>query len=177
MMDWRLPKSDPDNAKNAQERQKRYQALKLLADGLGYNRERQLLLSEELRARRKYEPSIWVNQISRVYDCVSDYGTSIAAPFLSLFLLWIIQSMILFGTFWSQNGGKTIEDRFEAFCEGFGLGFITIFGILGWGRLFFDKTYASLPDLVKASVVGTSILGPILVVLIGFGVRHQFRVK
>ena len=135
-------------------------------DRLKKHEAEQMFFAKELRAAREIYPVLSMGRLLNfLYELLADYGQSILRPLLWLFLLFALGT-VLFAVVPVLHGGGYISiDR----AAGFSL--TSIFSFLQ------KREMASYS--VQAQVIGAveTIIGLILLFLLGLALRNKFRMK
>lgn len=142
-----------------------YACLKLEMDRLKKHEDELDFFALELQSR-----SVLVGPVRglpiALYGLLSEYGRSYLRPLVALFVAAAIGA----GAFWYFDA-RTIE-------EALGLGVANTLNVFGFRKEFFDAScIESLPAGLKIVAALQTILGTILLFLIGLGIRNKFRMK
>jgi hypothetical protein len=142
-----------------------YERLKLEMDRLKKHEDELDFFALELQSRRVLLGP-WRGFPIALYGIFSDYGRSYALPFLSLLIVAAFGAMLLV-----FSDALPIE-------KSFGLSAANTLNVFGFRKDFFDPaTIECLPAPLKILAALQTILGTILLLLFGLGVRNKFRMK
>ncbi|HUI22628.1 MAG TPA: hypothetical protein VLZ74_16530 [Methylocella sp.] len=101
-----------------------------------------------------------------IYGALSDYGRSYIQPLVALFFLGLIGTL-----------GILSSDALSPW-QSLGFSFANTFNVFGFRKDFFDPSViACLPAWLQVVAAVQTILGTILLFLIGLGIRNKFRMK
>jgi hypothetical protein len=149
-----------------------YERLKQEMERLKKHEDEQFFFRQELRAKRgMMEPwsGEWILNV--LYGAVSDYGHSIGKPLFGLYLLFASGIFVL----WSIPVFKESGMNFFSVAS---LGFVNVFSFLPARRdVLTDEVVRNLS--AAAHVVGAlqSVLGLVLLFLLGLALRNRFRMR
>jgi uncharacterized protein YjbI with pentapeptide repeats len=165
---WPNPKQlpKPKNAEEAGRFIDAYACLKLEMDRLKKHEDELDFFALELQSGRvELSPSGWGLPIW-LYGLFSGYGRSYWRPLVALFYLALIGTLA-FLTSNSLSAGQSP-----------GLSWANTFNVFGFRKDFFDpKVIADLPGWLDVVGAVQTILGTVLLFLIGLGIRNKFRMK
>jgi len=132
----------------------------------------QFFFRKELRARRRLvSPGFGAWLLNYFYEASSDYGQSIGRPLLWLFVVFVIGSAIFAGTPVSNGTRMTIPGAA-------GLSFANIFSFLPLTHEFMiAEMTVGLSSAAKIVSVVQSVLGALLLFLLGLALRTRFRMR
>ncbi|PNE09739.1 MAG: hypothetical protein CR217_18410 [Beijerinckiaceae bacterium] len=101
-----------------------------------------------------------------LYGLLSDYGRSYARPLYALIAVAAFGTLVL------------LLSSALAPWQSLGLSLANTFNVFGFRKDFFDAaTIECLPTLLKILAAVQTILGTILLFLLGLGIRNRFRMK
>jgi hypothetical protein len=164
--------SGPRNKETAQAQVYAYERLKQEMERLKKHDDEQFFFRKELRARRGLNPAwsgTWL--LNYVYEASSDYGQSIGRPLLWLFGLFLFGTAA-FATAPISNGTHMTMPQAAA------LSFANIFSFLPLARELMVADIVE--DLSKAAqIIGVvqSLIGALLLFLVGLALRTRFRMR
>lgn len=165
---WPFPSKD---AKNAGIFIDSYERLKLEMDKLKKHGDELDFFVLELKSRRKLVGD-WLSRPDAaiafmLYGLLSDYGRSYSRPLWGLLFTASFGFALLYWHFGMYHFGTSIA-----------LGFANTFGALGFRKDFFSSSFIeSLPGWLKAVAALQTIIGTILLFLLGLALRNRFRTK
>ncbi len=160
---WPPPPKDKDKA---QRQVYAYERLKLEMERLKKHADEQFFFAKELRARRALEPRgslQWL--LNYAYDISSGYGQSVGWP-----IFWLVVLFALGADFFALapvHGGAPL-----AYDVAVGLSVTNLFSLLPYKPKLEELSPA-------AKIIGDlqSVLGLVLLFLLGLGLRNRFRMK
>jgi uncharacterized protein YjbI with pentapeptide repeats len=162
----------PQDKDSAQAQVYAYERLKQEMERLKKHEDEQFFFRKELRARRGLIPPLsgaWL--LNYLYEASSDYGQSISRPLLWLFVLFVIGCAIFAGAPVFKGTRMTIPGAA-------GLSFANIFSFLPLTReIMTAEMAAGLSTAAKIVGVVQSILGALLLFLLGLALRTRFRMR
>ena len=170
---WPKP---PRDKKAAQAQVYAYERLKQEMERLKKHEDEQQFFRRELRARRglvRPWSGEWLEWLTNViYEASSDYGLSINRPLLWLFLLFVLGIFsILTETPALNSAPMTISHAAKH-------SFANIFPFLPLKRETMAADMAAgLSYAAQIIAVAQSLLGPLLLFLLGLALRNRFRMK
>jgi Pentapeptide repeats (9 copies) len=172
---WPKPSRDKDAA---QAQVYAYERLKQEMERLKKHEDEQRFFRRELRARRglvRPWSGAWL--LNLVYEVSSDYGHSINRPLLWLFWLFALGSSILTETPAFKGAPMTISNAAKH-------SFANIFPFLPLNREIMAADMAAglshatgLSHAAQIIAVAQSLLGPLLLFLLGLALRNRFRMR
>jgi uncharacterized protein YjbI with pentapeptide repeats len=145
-----------------------YACLKLEMDRLKKHEDELKFFSLELRSLRILRESKFRGSGVPIalYGIICDYGRSYIRPLIGLFVVAAIGALIL------------LPFRVLTPWQSLGLSFANTFNVFGFRKDFCDaETISKLSDPLKILSATQTILGTILLFLVGLGVRNRFRMK
>jgi hypothetical protein len=165
---WPWP---PNGREAAQSQVYAYERLKLEMERLKKHEDEQKFFRMELRARRRL---LWVSPfdwfLNWVYQWSSDYGNSFMLPLFWLFVVF--------------TAGTAVFARAPLYCGApmpiklaAKLSFFNIFAFLPDRREVVTSMGSCLSNTTQAVSAAQSLLGLVLVFLLGLAVRNRFRMK
>ena len=164
----------PGSKAGAQQQVYAYERLKQEMERLKKDEDEQNFFRRELRARRGLVRPLsggWL--LNLVYQASSDYGNSISGPLLWLFGVFAAGASIFARA--SLHCGKAMSIKLAA-----KLSFANIFVFLPDKReiMMADKTMVDcLSNTTQAVSAAQSLLGVVLLFLLGLALRNRFRMK
>jgi hypothetical protein len=166
---WPKP---PHGMKDAQAQVYAYERLKLEMERLKKHEDEQRFFRKELRARRALESPLSVAwYLNFVYGALSDYGQSVVRPILGIVACFAIGCFV-FAFAPVFNGTHLIGERAAA------LSFANIFSFLPIKReIMTPAMIEGLSDLAQIIGAVQSLVGAILLFLLGLALRNRFRMK
>ncbi|WGJ15440.1 pentapeptide repeat-containing protein [Methylocapsa sp. D3K7] len=145
-----------------------YACLKLEMDRLKKHEDELKFFSLELRSLRILRESKFRGSGIPIalYGIICDYGRSYIRPLIGLFVVAAIGALIF------------LPFKILSPWESLSLSFANTFNVFGFRKDYFDAaTISNLPDLLKVLSAVQTILGTILLFLVGLGIRNRFRMK
>jgi hypothetical protein len=99
-----------------------------------------------------------------IYGSLSNYGRSYVRPLVGFFMLSAVGAEVFF--------------HFDArtYSEALGLSVANTLSVFGFSQLF-NLSIDNLPSSLKVFVAVQTIVGTILLFLVGLGIRNKFRMK
>jgi hypothetical protein len=146
-----------------------YACLKLEMDRLKKHEDELDFFALELQSRRVLQESVLKGSGLPIalYGLLSDYGRSYARPLYALFAVAAIGTLVLL-----------LSGAHFAPWQSLGLSFANTFNVFGFRKDFFDAAAIEhLPALLKILAATQTIVGTILLFLLGLGIRNKFRMK
>jgi hypothetical protein len=158
--------ASPKNKDDAQQQVYAYERLKAEMERLKKHADEQFFFAKELRARRALEPRgslQWL--LNYAYEISSGYGQSVGQP-----IFWLVVLFALGADFFALapvHGGAPLPWDVAA-----GLSFTNLFSFLPYKPKLEELSTA-------AKIIGDfqSVLGLVLLFLLGLGLRNRFRMK
>jgi uncharacterized protein YjbI with pentapeptide repeats len=155
----------PKGAKKAGTFIEAYACLKLEMDRLKKHEDELDLFALEMQSRRALLGP-WRGLPIAIYGALSDFGRSYLRPLVALFYLALIGTLAFLPSE-SLSPGQSL-----------GLSFANSLNVFGFRRDFFEPAViARLPTWLEAFSALQTILGAILLFLVGLGIRNKFRMK
>lgn len=119
---------------------------------------------EEMKYKAK-TAKLWERPFYALYG-IAQYGYGVWQPLLGIFFLWVIGFCLLFHlgclSVWTAAG----------------LSFANIFKFFGFQRVYFDSNILNnLSHPLEIITAGQTVLGYLLLFLLGLGLRNRFRLK
>jgi hypothetical protein len=145
-----------------------YERLKLEMDRLKKHEDELDFFALELQSRRVLQEGVVKGSGLPIalYGLVSDYGRSYARPQYALFAVAAIGTLVLL-----------LSSALKPW-QSLGLSLANTFNVFGFRKDFFDpKLFENLPATLKILAAIQTILGTILLFLVGLGIRNKFRMK
>jgi hypothetical protein len=162
----------PRDSKTAQAQVYAYERIKQEMERLKKHEDEQRFFRRELRARRGLETTLsggWL--LNFLYEALSDYGQSVGRPLLGIVVCFAVGFFIFQGTP-VFNGTHLTRTGAAA------LSFANIFSFLPIKREIMTQAMIDgLSNLAQIVGVMQSLLGAILLFLIGLALRNRFRMK
>jgi uncharacterized protein YjbI with pentapeptide repeats len=166
---WPLAPHDKDDA---QAQVYAYERLKQEMERLKKHEDEQFFFRKELRARRGLIPrwrAAWL--LNYAYQVSSDYGQSIAKPFF-----WLVGLFLLGGVFFAA--APVFKGTPMTILGAAGLSFANIFSFLPVRReIMTDEIITGLSSAAQIAGVVQSLLGLVLLFLLGLALRSRFRMR
>jgi hypothetical protein len=162
---WPIPKATDE----AEDFIHAYERLKLEMNRLQKHEDELNFFALELQSRRVLQEQKLKGSGLPIalYGLVSDYGRSYARPLYALIAVAAFGTLVLL-----LSGGPLAP------WQSLGLGIANTLNVFGFRKDFFDAvTIENLPTLLKILAAVQTILGTILLFLVGLGVRNRFRMK
>jgi uncharacterized protein YjbI with pentapeptide repeats len=162
----------PENNITARIQVYAYERLKLEMERLKKHDDEQFFFRKELRARRGLlSPGSGAWLLNYAYEVSSDYGQSIERPLLWLFVLFVSGSIFFAGSPVFKGARMTIP-------VAAGLSFANIFSFLPLAReILGADMVAGLSRAAQIIGVVQSLLGALLLFLLGLALRTRFRMR
>lgn len=150
-----------------------YERLKQEMERLKKHEDEQTFFRKELHIRRMLAPRVSMARFSSyAYAVLSDYGQSASRPLYWLFGMFVVGSLVFAFTPITTAGTEM------TLLHAASLNFSHIFAVLPIHSQISPKdTFSCLSKLGKLIVIGESIVGPLLLFLIGLAWRNQFRMR
>jgi hypothetical protein len=145
-----------------------YACLKLEMDRLKKHEDELKFFSLELRSLRILRESKFRRSGIPIalYGIICDFGRSYIRPLIGLFVVAAIGALIF------------LPFKILSPWQSLGLSFANTFNVFGFRKDYFDAaTISNLPDLLKVLSAVQTILGTILLFLVGLGIRNRFRMR
>ncbi|MGF9764600.1 pentapeptide repeat-containing protein [Microvirga sp. 0TCS3.31] len=143
-----------------------YERLKLEMDRLKKHEDELDFFAREMQSRRVLRGG-WKGLPIGVYELISDFGRSYLRPLLGLFITVVPGAL----PFWLYFGPFNLT-------EAVGLSLANAFGALGFRKDFIDpEVIEALPSVLKVWSGVQSIVGAILLFLLGLALRNRMRMK
>jgi hypothetical protein len=162
----------PKNKSAAQDQVYAYERLKQEMERLKKHEDEQFFFRKELRARRGLVPvgsGAWL--LNYAYEAFSDYGQSVGKPLLWLFGLFTFGSAIFAGIAVFNGARMTLPSAA-------GLSFANIFSFLPIKReIMTGEMVAGLSSVAQIVCAVQSLLGALLLFLLGLALRSRFRMR
>lgn len=161
------------NASNGEEGKRAYTRLRQIMNDSHKPDEEYFFYRQEMKCKAAVErwPDRWI--ISS-FGHLSDFGFSIARPIFALLFIWIFPAVLyqvsLSGIFLNKEALLSIP-------ASFGLSFSYLFSFLGLTERFFPSVSQNLPSLLSMVSGIQTIMGFVLLFLLGLGLRNRFRIK
>jgi pentapeptide repeat protein len=164
--------SAPHDKDTAQTQVYAYERLKQEMERLKKHEDEQSFFRKELRARRGLaRPGSGAWLLNYIYEASSDYGQSIEKPLIWLFVLFVSGSIFFSGTPVFKGTRMTMSSAA-------GLSFANIFSFLPLMReITSADMVASLSRAAQIVGVVQSVLGALLLFLLGLALRTRFRMR
>jgi hypothetical protein len=166
---WPLAPRDRDTA---QAQVYAYERLKKEMEQLKKHEDEQFFFHNELRARRRLcrlGSGTWL--LNYVYEASSDYGQSIRRPFLWIFGLFAVGSFVFAGFPVFKGTRLTIS-------QATALSFANIFSFLPIKReIMTADMVTGLSSAAQIIGAAQSLLGAVLLFLLGLALRGRFRMR
>jgi len=158
---WPLPKTKDE----AGDFIHAYERLKLEMDRLKKHEDELNFFALELQSRRVWLGP-WAGLPIALYGKLSDYGRDYWRPLIWLFFLGLVPTF-----------GFLTSDAIEP-LHTLGFSFASTLNVFGFRKDFFDpQVIAKLPAWLDTLAAAQTILGAILLFLVGLGIRNKFRMK
>jgi len=166
---WPKP---PNNRDAAQSQVYAYERLKQEMERLKKHEDEQRFFRKELRARRRLEsPLSAARLLNFLYEALSDYGQSIGRPVLWIVVCFAIGYFVFAGT-------PVFNGTHLTRAGAVALSFANIFSFLPIKReIMTPEMIAGLSNLAQIVGVAQSLLGGILLFLLGLALRNRFRMR
>jgi Pentapeptide repeats (9 copies) len=166
---WPKPSRDKDAA---QAQVYAYERLKQEMERLKKHEDEQHFFRRELRARRGLiRPWSGAGLLNLLYEASSDYGHSINRPLLCFFWLFALGSSVLTETSAFNGAPMTVPNAAKH-------SFANIFPFLPLKReMMAADIAAGLSQAAQVIAVAQSLLGPLLLFLLGLALRNRFRMR
>jgi len=155
-----------------------YERLKLEMDRLKKHEDELDFFARELQSRRVlhgdwklgttfplYRPAfgLWIG----AYGLASDFGRSHVRPLWGLLVTAVAGALV----FWPHLGWFKIK-------KALGLSLANTFGVLGFRKDFISpQLVEALPSLLKLVAAAQTVIGAVLLFLLGLALRNRFRMK
>ncbi|HXW73050.1 MAG TPA: hypothetical protein VEK34_16775 [Methylocella sp.] len=157
---WPLPKTKDE----AGDFIRAYERLKLEMDRLKKHEDELNFFALELQSRR-ISQGIWKGFPILIYGALSDYGRSYIRPLITLGVVAAIGAIAF-----SYFAARPI-------LEAIGLSCANTLNVFGFRKDFFDLAKMDLGPWLDVIAAIQTILGAILLFLVGLGIRNKFRMK
>ncbi len=169
---------------NAADGKRAYTRLRQLMNALHKPDDEHFFFRQEMKCDAVLKTG-WDRFIVQSFGRISDYGYGVTRPAACLTILWSVPAAIytgwLGGACWLARTGQTeacFVARGEAFVQGMGFSFSSLFGFFGLQRLHFDRAFwDSLPTALHALSGAQTVLGFVFLFFLGLGLRNRFRLK
>ena len=159
---WPIPKAKDE----AEDFIRAYERLKLEMDRLKKHEDELDFFALELQSRRVMLGRWGWGLPIAIYGAFSDFGRSYLRPFVALFYLALLGTL----AFMPSNSLSS--------WQSLGLSVANTLNVFGFRKDFFDAaTIECLPTLLKILAAVQTILGAILLFLLGLGIHNRFRMK
>ena len=173
--------------KNADDSLRAYARLRHVMNELQKPDEEHFFFRQEMRCKALTEdaPNNW---LIAAFGVLADYGISVTRPVAWLAALWAVAAYayaahVLPGCFAGLSDGLPegaagcAGGRGAALAHGAGLSFSSLFGFLGFSRLYFWEVLQALPAPLKVLAGFQTLAGVVLLFFLGLGLRTRFRLK
>lgn len=166
----------PRNQVEALEQKDAYNRLRLFMNQTLQTEAEQFFHRREMACKKALEGS-FMFAVYWLYGLLSNYGHSVGRPLVGLFanvgIGWLVFASVFYATSDALNGASH--------ASAFGVSLSNVFAFLGFGRVFLGDFYKTMSAdygmwLVFLSGVQT-VLGFILLFLLGLGLRNRFRLR
>ncbi|MGH6837809.1 MAG: pentapeptide repeat-containing protein, partial [Methylocella sp.] len=142
-----------------------YACLKLEMDRLKKHEDELDFFALEMQSRRVWLGT-WTGLPIAIYGAFSDYGRSYFRPLVALFYLALTGTLAFLSS-----------DSLSPW-QSLGLSFVNSLNVFGFRKEFFDaRMIECLPAWLDVISALQTILGTILLFLVGLGIRNKFRMK
>ena len=137
-------------------------------------RDEQRFLRQALRCREIEDTGSLASWVSRAFRWASDYGWSIWRPVICL----LVSILVGWGTIWGIEHAEqtSMSDPSLSVGQALGISFSNSFSFLGLSTMFLEQEMRSLSSWSRIIAGIQMFLGPILLFLLGLGLRNRLRI-
>lgn len=150
-----------------------YTRLRQMMNDLAKVDEEYFFYRQEMRCKAAIEhwPDNWV---IKGFGGLSDFGFSITRPLLALFAMWCVPAIVYLGHYAPAIMDGSVE---MSPLGPFGLSFGFLFSFFGFPKLFFEPVVDGMGPVLTLLAGVQTIMGFVLLFLLGLGLRNRFRLK
>ncbi len=175
--------TDPANwprvtAENAEAGKRAYTRLRQVMSDLHKPDDEHFFYRQEMRCKAASASKLLERLGFWLYRTLSDFGWSFERPAIALFCLWALGVAAFGGCFLTPAGTGLSADVLDSpIRTAMGLSLSNILSFMGINRLYFQDLLQGLPDVLQFIAGLQTILGFLLLFLLGLGLRTRFRLR